>query len=293
MDRLITPLDGSPLAELALSHSVRFAKRFGATLELVQVLDPAASSGRPTLVAVDEAERYLNDVASRYCDSVRIELHVLHGSPVDELLKFFRRPGNSMVVMSRHGHGARSRARFGGVAKRLLRQTTLPILVVDESQASTSGEINDILVPLDGSKLASSVLPYAIAIAGQEGRVCLVRVVQPPDERTMCGTGLPQYETDSGSLHHDASEAIDEARAFLMETATRLRKVGVNATWEIRFGDPSSEIVRAVETAGAQLVVMATHGWGHARQRTFGSVTKAVMEHGSPPVLVIPPTHDS
>ena len=54
-------------------------------------------------------------------------------------------------------------------------------------------------------------------------------------------------------------------------------------------GHPSDEIIRAAETTGTDLIVMATHGLGGVRRWAFGSVTDQVIHQSHVPVLVIPP----
>ncbi len=289
MYRIVTPLDGSRLAESALALSMRLALRFHATLELVHVIGTTSPKESPSTESIEEAERYLNAIAVRYAGRVLVRIHVLHGQPVEELLKFFQLASDTVVVMSRLGRSGLSRARFGGVANSLIHSTTVPILLVDDTQPDDVGELNEILVPLDGSDLASSALPFAVAVAGDQGRLCLIRIVQPPDERARTAALSPSSFRDPELPHDVAAVAIDEARGFLLRTATRLRQQGTSVSWEVRFGDPSNEILRASETAGAELIVMATHGWGGLRRWAFGSVTDAVIQHGSTPILVVPP----
>lgn len=289
MYRFITPLDGSHLAESALALSARLAARFQSTLHLVHVIGSLTPDEPWPTGSTAGAECYLNEIVARYSGLVSIQIHVLHGSPVEELLSFFQCADDAIVVMSRLGRSGLRRSPFGGVTDRLVHNTMVPILLVDESHQDGSGEMNEILVPLDGSDLASSALPLAVKLAGDTGRLCLVRIVQPPDERARAAMLPPSSFRDPELPHDVAAVAIDEARGFLLRTATRLRQRGTNVSWEVRFGEPSNEILRASESAGAELIVMATHGWGSTRRWAFGSVTDTVIQHGSTPILVVPP----
>lgn len=289
MTTLITPLDGSPPAEAAVALSARMADRLNASIELVHVVGVSSPEDRPAFSSAAEAERYLLDVARRFSINRPVQVRALEGRPIDELLRFVHRSNNAIVVMSRHGHSSLRRSHFGSVTVGFIHGVNVPVLVADPHELDADPWINDILVPLDGSELADSALPLAVNILGDRGRLCLVRVVRPPDESTQ-SESQPAPPSRHGDLRHQVSQvAIDEARGFLLQTAQKLRQRGLSVGWEVRFGNPASEIVRASETAGAQIIVMATHGLGGARQWTLGSVTDLVVRHATVPILVIPP----
>lgn len=58
----------------------------------------------------------------------------------------------------------------------------------------------------------------------------------------------------------------------------------------VAVGDPASEILRSIETIGADMVVMATRG--AAGRFAFGSVAEKVVKHAKVPVVTVP-THDT
>ncbi len=272
MQRLIVPLDGSQSAESALQYGKRLASHHHAQLCLVHVLKPDE-----TLDGAD-AEHYLRDLATLHADDVPADIHVLRGEPADALIQFIDGGSNGMIVLSRHGHTSLRRNRADSVAMSVLRQSTIPVMLVDEEMSDPNYELDELLVPLDGSGLAASALPHAVELVGKTGRLCLVRVVTPVED----GSGL--------TVHHEAAAAIDDARAVLLEVATELRQEGVNVSWEIRFGDPATEIIRAAETAGVRGIVIATRGLRGQRPWIFGSVTESVIRLSSLPIVIIPPT---
>ncbi len=271
MRRLIVPLDGSRPAEAALHYGVHLAGRQQAQLVLVHVLEQGATAER------SNAERYLHDLVTRHTDGIAAETHVLRGNPVDAILTFLGENRADLLVLSRNGRTSLLRNRADSVALRVIRQSTIPVLLIDEVDAEAAPDLDEILVPLDGSALAESALPLAIEIIGKMGRLCLVRVV------------LPVEDSSGETIHHETAAAIDEARAALLQVAIDLRQHGVNVTWEIRFGDPASEILRAAETAGVRGIAMATRGLSGQRPWTFGSVTESVIRAGKLPIIMIPP----
>jgi nucleotide-binding universal stress UspA family protein len=56
-------------------------------------------------------------------------------------------------------------------------------------------------------------------------------------------------------------------------------------------GDPATEIIDAVDRAGAEMIVMGTQGSSGPKRLFFGSVADAVLRRSTIPVLVGPPRH--
>lgn len=135
-----------------------------------------------------------------------------------------------------------------------------------------------ILVGLDGSKLAESVLPTVATLAARLGaEVTLLQVVHgpPPGERA----------------DHDAAvHERDLAHAYLRRISRRLRTTGVPIHSAVVGGEAAAEILRRAERDGSSLVALGTHGRsGFARWR-HGSVAEAVLHGTSLPVLLLRPT---
>jgi len=140
--------------------------------------------------------------------------------------------------------------------------------------------IRQILVPLDGSTLAESVLPAAAAVAKAFGaRVKLLHIIEerPPDMIH----GEPHL-TDG-----------DRAQAYLDEVARRplfqgqAVEVYVHPT---KQGDVAESIVDHAQEFGADLVVLSTHGKGGLRGFLFGRIALRALQRGTTPVLLMNPT---
>ncbi len=146
LSRLMVPLDGSPLAEQALTPAVEVAHGAGARLLLVRV-EPwvattlAATGEAAALVNVDEletavareAEQYLADVRGRLPADLPVETAVLRGFPALELIAYAERERVDLTVMSTHGRGGLERLVLGSTADRLVR-AGLPCLLVRPTQ---------------------------------------------------------------------------------------------------------------------------------------------------------------
>ena len=78
-----------------------------------------------------------------------------------------------------------------------------------------------------------------------------------------------------------------KATKHLEDLAVRLGKDGANASIDVRVGVPANEILDAITTHGAQLVVMGTHGHTGIRHLIAGSVTEKIVRSATVPVLTI------
>lgn len=290
MANIIVPLDGSTLSEEALGLARQLATTLGGTLELVHVVEPVPLLDLLVSDRYDEAERYLARVAEGVAGVVPVRIRVLDGDPVTELLRCAHQAPDAVIVMSTHGRGGLPRLLLGSVADKVVRGASVPVVVVRRAAEVASDHPRRLLVPLDGSALAEATLPLAARL-GQEGAaIALVRVVAPqlPWSASRLDGG-DAFAADPDTLDRLMEQARQDALADLQEVARDLRGRGLSVTWEVRFGRPSDEIVRAAETIGADLILMATHGAGGPRRWAFGSVTDEVLRRSDVAVLVIPP----
>ena len=143
-----------------------------------------------------------------------------------------------------------------------------------------------ILVPLDGSELAERALEPAIRIAEKfGGEVILLRVAVPETMLVGLACLTPQpYEVYDADLWRDQ----EEAQAYLSGITTRWAAAQVPVRTEVISGTPPEMIVEAAQEAGADLVVMSTHGRSGLSRLIYGSVAEAVLRGARVPVLLIP-----
>ena len=133
--KVLVPLDGSRLAELALPEAFDFARR-GATLVLLRAAEatrlPAVDPTESQVAVVREAETYLAEVAegARKAGVQDVETSVWYGPPAESIIDAARTRGVDLIVMSSHGRSGVGRLMLGSVAEQVLRGTTTPILLL-------------------------------------------------------------------------------------------------------------------------------------------------------------------
>ena len=155
----------------------------------------------------------------------------------------------------------------------------------------TAPSYSRIVVPLDGSAFAETVLPHVVSLAQRYGaRVTLVRAYGLPASVTaatiasaMPGTGpvvdpTPYIEAEEG-----------EAESYLEGACERLRALGIESDCHDESGSAGEEIVELAQEIGADLIAMATHARGGLGRIFGGGVSDYVVQHAPCPVLLVHP----
>jgi len=134
LERILVPLDGSPLAEIALPVADLLAEKLGARIELIRVVESQLDATGPqeeelSFKRVEAiANSYLREAASKLL-TTQADCVVRRGLPSDALLEEFRQHPTGIVVMSSHGgHGFLTYA-LGSVTDRVV-PGPLPVLVI-------------------------------------------------------------------------------------------------------------------------------------------------------------------
>lgn len=144
-----------------------------------------------------------------------------------------------------------------------------------------------ILVPLDGSPMAEQAIAYAAAIAGNDGQITFLHVVpQPEPLRGLFGGQIASVD----EVLHMARET---GAALMTETIERWRPVlGIDPGIIIEAGDPADVTLDVIESTGATLLALASHGRGMAGRIAFGSVADRLARTSPVPVLIVHPQVD-
>jgi nucleotide-binding universal stress UspA family protein len=274
--KILVPTDGSPLSERALPIATAIASAHGAEVTLARVIEPPAwfpvdaASGFPadgpiyqqTMELVNrEARQQLDPIADRlHAHGVAARTAILQGQPALQLLQLEGKVAADLVIIASHGRTGVRRLAQGSIADELVREGSVPVLVVPSfgDERAISGRA---IVPHDGSELADDALSLVRALAGKPiTAICLFRSVASPEEE---GTAIAE-------LNHVERE--------LPDSITRAEIV-------VREGDPAVGILAAAEPG--DLIVMATHGRGGLDRFWHGSVAQRVLQRARVPVLLV------
>ncbi|MCB0113615.1 MAG: universal stress protein [Caldilineaceae bacterium] len=145
--RILVPLDGSRLAELALNVAGALARSREAGLILVRALEPAAVIGANSAtsdaaapvpaeapvhsIERDAADLYMADVLEVMNNTNTVEQSlIVHGSPAEVILDTAEMNDADLIIMSTHGRSGVSRWVYGSVAEKVLHSAPCPLLLL-------------------------------------------------------------------------------------------------------------------------------------------------------------------
>ena len=294
---LLVPLDGSRMSESILPLAAQLARRSGAMLTVVHVIEkhaPAEIHSERHLVTAAEATSYLAEVALMpVLAGLRVVTHV-HEVGVRDVARSITEHSAELapdlVVMSTHGTGGARRMLFGTIAQQVIAQGHTPVLLARPGRDPATNQPKEwsiIVAPIDGNPSHEKGLPPAAELAAAFNcRLHLLMVTPHPSElggmERAAAALLPG--TTRVKLEMDSAGAAD----YLAARAAALAAPGMQITCEASRGDPARAIVRTTRKLSANVVVMGTHGRAGTTGFYEGSVAARVTARVPVPVLLVP-----
>ncbi len=298
--RMLLPLDGSELAETALSYAKGIAGRLGLEMLLLHVAGKGEAESLPLHQAYidhvsDRLRREMAEVQGKAGGQPVVKGEVAIGYPAEEILRYAGEKEVDLIMMATHGRSGVSRWVMGSVADKVLRSAALPVLLIRAGMPMDAAYEKwlspRVLVPLDGSEVAELVLPHVESLAfhlGEAaGEVVLVRVCEPlvlppvttPETSVNWGTAAEEYMVKSK----------ESAEKYLSKVQRGLTDPGLKVSLEVLEGDPATELIDYAGKRQVNLIVMATHGRSGIGRWAYGSVAQKVLHGGSSPILLVRP----
>jgi len=273
--KIVVPLDGSPLAEVALPYAEEIAGKMGSDIVLLTVLpseEPEEYQNHHTYtreivdITKRQVEKYLEDSGNNV---IKVGTATRVGNPAEGILDYVDKGYMCLVVMATHGRSGVGRWAVGSIADKVVRATTRqPLLLIRAKGAHPDIRAKRILkkalIPLDGSTESEAVIPYFSEIAQSlQMELTLLRVI-PKTNGTFAS-----------------------ADAYLQDWCQRLEEKGTTVGYEVRVGAPADQIIDFADELASDMVAMSTHGQTAVNLWTLGSVAQKVLLGGNTPLLLI------
>jgi nucleotide-binding universal stress UspA family protein len=273
--KVVVPLDCSPLAEVALPYAEEIAGKMGSDIVLLTVLateetrelqNHIAYSKKIVSSTRQQVKKYMEEMPGK---DVNICTATRTGNPVEGILNYADKGYPCLIVMATHGRSGISRWAVGSVADKVVRATSKqPLLLVRAKGAHPDMRAKRILkkalVPLDGSSLSESVLPYISEIARNlEMEVTLFRVI------------------------HKSENNFIEVENYLRDWCQQLAEQGVSAGYEVRTGNAAEQIIDYADETTTDLIAMTTHSQSAVNFLSLGSVAQKILLDGNSPLFLV------
>src|SRR5262245_7508883 len=281
---ILCPVDFFPASESAARYAVGLAKKVGARLTLLHVVEPVVTwaSEFPfdttelvkvmTARSIEELKKLAKPAKAA---KVRVDVLLRTGEVDIQIQSLIRRRSIDFVVMGTHGRRGLEKFFLGSTTERLLRKLHVPLLTIGKSNAVPgSVRIRHVLVTIDFSEGTTDAIAYACAIAQQyHAKVTLLHV-------------LDDIDADLSGRHRD--QLIRTLRRDLEELLPHEARDSRNVTVRIETGRPIRRILPMIRKEKIDLIVMNIHGKTLFDRLSLGSTAEKLVRGASAPVLVIP-----
>ncbi|MCP5085152.1 MAG: universal stress protein [Alphaproteobacteria bacterium] len=296
IQKIITPIDGSKHAQMALKLSADLAAMFDAQLLLLHV--GSADEAGPELLqnALERAKKF----------GVRqVETGLEAGDPADRILARALDEAADLIVMGSRGVGALDGLVMGSVSHKVFHLAPCSCITVNlEAEAPELEGVKTILVPTDGSREADRAVELASEVAGKYGAdiVLFYSMWRGPSLEQLRSTvdvkqlskstwaeldpkRHPIAEHTSNALIAPVvpQDALKEIGEQVLERGrqTALAKGVENPKVILHDGEPARSIISTARREKADLIAMGSRGLGGVAELLGGSVSYKVS-HSAP-----------
>lgn len=146
---------------------------------------------------------------------------------------------------------------------------------------------SNIVCAIDGSDLSTKAFTHAIALAGKLGAKLTAVTVTEPSVLIAPGAEMMMVDTSSILAELDKAKA-ESAQNILAEAKKLASAAGLNLVATHLPDMPAAEgIIKSAKDAGADLIVMGSHGRRGLGRLLLGSQAAEVLAHAETPVLII------
>jgi nucleotide-binding universal stress UspA family protein len=297
-EKILIPLDGSELAEVALPYAEEGAGKLGSEITLISVLISPGGEDEGSYhhlhrfylekmvdVVKQELEKKLGVSAAK---KIKVKSIILVGDPAEEIVDYAEKEKVGLIIMSTHGLTGLKRWAVGSVAYKVVKAAPVPVALIRAKGARSDIRRRDIfkkiLVPLDGSKESETIIPYVEEIAAKlKTEVVLFQTLASgyynmspkghdisPEQREESDRAIALGLHDTLPTKNDwviytdqqMESSKDIAKGYLDKVGAGLKRQGVAVRAEVRFGDTAGEIIKFADEIQADLVAMS--GQGHS-----------------------------
>jgi universal stress protein A len=310
--RILIPTDFSEASRESADWALALAALTGAEPILLHILARRAnrhwiSPDELLGLATGEVVRWKERLEPFYPGLVREARVVAAETPAEGILSFASERGCDLIVLATTGVSAVRAALLGTNARRVVRASECPVLVLPASnrvaadaflrkargipeekppakQVANDGakpRLSRILVATDLTPASAAAVRQAILIARENGSfLLLAHAYQPPSLLLEGYVPAATYERWDESLQ-------SELRMKMQPVLDEAKGAGVSAEPLLLPGSPLEAITGAAKDTGADLLVVGTHARTGVPRFFLGSVAARIVSTAPCPVLTV------
>jgi nucleotide-binding universal stress UspA family protein len=271
VSKILVPLDCTEIAEAGLRWAEQVARRSGAAVHLLSVVDLAEPDVEKRAKA---AEAYLQSRRDQLkAKGLNVKMEVAAGEPAQTIIE--RGEGVDLTVVS----SGTVRWLISAVLDRVLENMTRPLVVVRASQTPDMEKpaTERILVALDQADYSSEIIPVVQSLAkALSASVTLCHAVAP---------NVDEYGRPAKARPGSSADPLEQAELFIGGVARQFENEGIATETVVAIGDPPGQIVRTAQRTGAGLIALTTRGRDRLDSR-LGGTANAILHSTRLPCLL-------
>lgn len=268
LNHVLIATDGSDESAGAIRTGIALSMTHSAKLTGLSIAldNPEYSTFVPNLQEV--AQQHARDALKSFIDEAGEDAETVireAHDPAQGIAEAAAELGADIIVMGQHNKGSIARLLVGSTTAGVIGHAACPVLVAPRAAHLWEKRI---LLATDGS-------PHSEAATAAAGRIA--RQARLPVSVVSVVT----------SSHSD--ERREHAEQAVAGAVEQLASMGLQVEGKVEEGRPDDAIIKAAEAAGADLIVVGSHGRTGLTKVFMGSVAERVVGHATCPVLVIKP----
>lgn len=277
---VLLPVDFSDDNQLILGFAQGLPALGVRHVVLGHVVEVSGLEGPLIARRVDEAREQLREHATFLeAAGLSVEVQVVTGDPVEELNALATETHVDAAVYGSHAKSVAGQLFVGSVSDRLMREATIPHLVVRFDLLRTQADPGALMrhfgeklvLPTDFSLSAAHAFQMAIELpAGAVKHLTLLHAVDP---------------ALSGEKLRRAEEGAEFHLKNLQAMCTQQK---IASSVSIRHDAPVHAVLDELDERRATGVIVGTRGRNAVQEMLMGSVSMTLMRQASCPVLIVP-----
>lgn len=282
--RILIGADAGHAATAARAFGARLASLGRCTVDVVHVVTPAAASRQLALPLsachdmTPELEapllHELQNAAPPEEKAARLRVMLLHGNPENHLVALAKEEGHDLMIVGQRQHSLVEHLWSGSVAWAVMRDGPVSVVCVPPLPAGLPRPFQPyrtIVVAVDFTATTAQALVHALGLLAPHGTLHLAHVVPfisfPADARKAQENAW--YRLSKMELPDSMGQARERQQHVLE-------------------GEAAEQILGLAKRIGADLIILGTRSRPPLSRTVLGSVARAVTEHASIPVLLVP-----
>lgn len=293
--RILACVDDTPTSSSVVLHATAVGRGLDLPITLARVVETPPQTDRPVdpvewqIRRIEHRDRLNHIAAGELGDAQTLDIEkvVLVGAAADQLCDWAEEHRAPLLALATHGHSHPTQAALGQTSQRILERASASLLLVPPETAPRQEhyDYRKVLVPLDGSCRAESVLPLASRIARAHGAEIILAHVVP--KAPLVGNQTGQAVNLCATL---SAQNEQDAREYLHDLQTKLCADGLSVSaFVLPEGDVRAELRRFAIQQDIDLIVLSSHGQSGLADMPCGSVTEYLATHAPAPLFMVRP----